>query len=300
MSKQDPEFVIYRDLLFQGEKFDLLKKEHLAIGISISLEDIGYHIPVYTPQLAMILTTDNIKARNRSIREKGKEECTFNGVQFKESYIKGFFEGRKFFDKKHNEDTLNGILVEQYIRELHRKYYHEGKSKISGWNYVKEFYPIRIAHQEIKEFGYYSGLVYSVDSLKSDKIEIFEKFYFEKCEQNGRPILNETPKPNLELIAFFDQISNYNHIMELLVNQGYCQAGSYIWKDAKKGYKGFLIAIIKYLHSQGYYKDKKPSHKQIMSIALNTFRVSVGTDRIKQAKPEDFDLDFIPLASTVK
>jgi hypothetical protein len=105
---------------------------------------------------------------------------------------------------------------------------------------------------------------------------------------------------NLTLLDLFESVSKYKYIMNLLVDKGYCQPNTYIWKDEMKGNKGLLAAIIKYLHKQGYYKNnKKPTNEQIILIAKKTFGWELKIDTVKRANPNNFDLSFIPQSSTI-
>jgi len=105
---------------------------------------------------------------------------------------------------------------------------------------------------------------------------------------------------SFKLSDIFEDISKYKYIMNLLVEKQYCQPNTYIWKDEKKGNKGFLVAIIKCLHIQRYYKDnKRLKNEQIKIISKNTFGCEMSIDTIKKANPERFDISFIPPASTV-
>jgi len=124
------------------------------------------------------------------------------------------------------------------------------------------------------------------------------------------PLINDLPHPISEankdeveplmLSYIFESISKYNYIMNVLVAKKYCQPNTFIWKDEGKGNKGFLAAILKYLHKQQYYKDnKRPSIEQIKAISKNTFGWEMSIDTIKKAKPDQFDLSFIPPASTI-
>ena len=110
----------------------------------------------------------------------------------------------------------------------------------------------------------------------------------------------QTPQIEMKLSDIFDSISKYQYIMNLLVENQYCQPNTFIWKDSAKGNKGLLAAILKFLHTQKYYKDnKRPTPKQIKEIAQNTFGWKIMIDTIKKAKPQQFDLKFIPPASTL-
>jgi hypothetical protein len=115
--------------------------------------------------------------------------------------------------------------------------------------------------------------------------------------KNNNDILQEKP-PRLEY--FFDSISKYKIIMDLLVEKDYCQAHTYIWKDENNGKKGFLAAVIKYLHTQGYYKkNRQPSNDQIKEIALNTFGLKISIDTVKKSKLDQYDVSFIPVSTTI-
>jgi hypothetical protein len=99
----------------------------------------------------------------------------------------------------------------------------------------------------------------------------------------------------------FANPSNYKRIMDVLVEEGYCKEDTFYWIDGKKGNKAFLAAIIKHLHSLGYYKNKqRPSSEQIRDIALQSFGLEIAIDTIKRASPEQFDLSFIPSPSDFK
>lgn len=115
------------------------------------------------------------------------------------------------------------------------------------------------------------------------------------------------PQPNgikpanpIKLSDYFESISKFNFIMNLLVEKQYCQPNTFIWKDENKGNKGFLVAILKQLHSQGYYKNNfRLTNEQIKEIALNSFGWDVSIDTIKKTKTIHFDVSFIPIASTL-
>lgn len=144
-------------------------------------------------------------------------------------------------------------------------------------------------------YGYYKD----VDKYLSELIALYQKRLPLENEQNtpSESIIHST----LTLLELFENTSKYNHVMNLLVEKGYCQADTFIWKDAKKGNKGYLAAILKYLHSQQYYKNNlRPTSEQIQSIAKNTFGWEMGIDTIKRSNPEQFDVSFLPAASEIK
>jgi len=198
---KDPEYVLnYKnEALFEGQDFNLRKKQYKALGVSLLLNTSkALSVPVYTPQLAMVLSSSKIKAFNRI--EQTDE--IFNGTDFCDSYGQGFVDGTKYFEKewKVNLSALYGEYSEQYIRELHRQYFHAGKNDFEGWNYVKRSYPLVICHDVIQEFGYHTGLVYKLEGLKKQHGRIFDKHYFDKCNQDSVEFsqAESEPKPSLE------------------------------------------------------------------------------------------------------
>lgn len=98
----------------------------------------------------------------------------------------------------------------------------------------------------------------------------------------------------ITLASFFENTSTYKLIMEVLVSKNLITENTYIWKDEQKGNKSLIASIIKYLHQQGYFKNKiPPTNEQIIEIVKNTFGKEIKIDTIKRAKPDSFDLSFI-------
>jgi hypothetical protein len=116
----------------------------------------------------------------------------------------------------------------------------------------------------------------------------------------SQPKIDTTKFPSLKLSDVFGDVIKYYSIMNLLVERCHCQEHTFLWKDEIGGNKGFLIAIIKDLHSKGYYRNnKKLTTEEIKTIAQNTFGLSISKDTIKHTKTVNFDLSFIPIASTL-
>jgi hypothetical protein len=106
------------------------------------------------------------------------------------------------------------------------------------------------------------------------------------------------PDENITLVEFFEYVSKYKAIMEILVEKGFCQPITYIRKDEAKGFKSLIIAIIKHIHSQGYLK-RKPTTDEIVLISNSTFRVKISKDTIKRINADSFFIDYIPPATSV-
>ncbi|WP_111627051.1 hypothetical protein [Larkinella arboricola] len=104
---------------------------------------------------------------------------------------------------------------------------------------------------------------------------------------------------NNALELYFEHTSKYKIVMELLVERKYCQAGTYIWIDTAPGFKSTVVILIKHLHAQGFFKNKKkPSNQEIVIVAQNTFGVQLSIDSVKKAQPSSSHFDFIKPAST--
>lgn len=133
----------------------------------------------------------------------------------------------------------------------------------------------------------------------SELITLHEKYL--PLIDEDKTISTITKTQSLKLSDFFESASKYESLMKILITKGYCQPETFIWIDDKKGNKGLLAAIIKYLHPQGYYKDKaRPTNEEILIMAKNTFGWEMSIDTIKRANTSAFDLSFIPSASSIE
>jgi hypothetical protein len=111
----------------------------------------------------------------------------------------------------------------------------------------------------------------------------------------------EIPKLIDSLNKAFKDISKFHKIREILVENGYCQSGTYNWKDEKESNKSTIIFLLKHLHAQRYYKEnRKLKNKEIQLIAKNTFGIEISESYIKQCKIEDINIiKIIPPATTL-
>jgi len=294
-------FKFSNEPLFQKDDFRYFEKQYESNQMALTVKsENDLIVPIYTPQLAMILTNTEISAWNR---DEQKEDI-FNGVKYLNSYIEGYKKGLVFFEENFNANPtiLYGQHASAYIRDLHDHYFHKGMNKISGWNDAMRTYPLVITHEVIKKIGYYSSLIHSVDEIKNRYSQIFKQYKFDKHFKAGKSIQN--PIAKLELSAIFEKTSHYNQIMELLVKHGQCHPNTYLWKDDKAAYKKIIVGLIKLLHLYKYFIDNtKPSSKEIKEIAKNTFSVDISIATIDHTKNEDLDkrsLSFIPYASELQ
>jgi len=166
------------DPLFNGSEFDLFKLMLNSNGYTIKTKD-KITAPVYTPQLARILTAEKIDVLNKNNQKRE----VINGQIFWPAYFEGYLKGVKFFNENYkiSTDTLYGENCNVYVSDLHNQYFHKGISKArGGWNYVKKAFPLTLEYNQFIEFGYYSGIVSQVDELIKKYPVQFKDF--EKCE----------------------------------------------------------------------------------------------------------------------
>ena len=170
---------------------------------------------------------------------------------------------------------------------------HEKTVKDISLDYVlKDMDEMKYFEQEISYLDK-EGEIMAGETLISDDYVTGKDSSIKK--ENSSVEISET-KP-LYLADAFESALKYYQIMKILVEQKKCQPESHIWIGTEKGDYSYLAAILKYLHSQGYYKNKKLTNEQIKEICMNTFKWEISIDCIKKAKPENFDLKIIPLAS---
>ena len=211
-------------------------------------------------------------------------------VPYLKVFSVGFSEG---FTDFLLELTQSGVISNENIQT--RKTIDIAES-IVGFPYTTSpnvEYPY-IERESWYKSGIETGLWYHAWYTIINNYEIFSTYF-----QAGK-----RPKHNYSnLLDIFESIPKYHYIMQLLVKAEYCEAGTYIWKDEKKGSKVLIASIIKDLHVKGYYKDDhKPTTKEIIEISKNTFKVSISEGTVKKAKHSIVDFNIkgrIPLASTI-
>ena len=140
-------------------------------------------VKVYTSELSLVLCSKTLPAKNLD----SKQLTTINGSDYIDTYVEGYKEGRKYFEKEFAlpPGTLYGPNAEYYVMNIHANYFHTmhviGQP---GWNYVRNCYPSVISHKIIKEFAYYSGIVSIVEELVKKHPKLF--LNFEKCEHSNQ------------------------------------------------------------------------------------------------------------------
>lgn len=226
-----------------------------------------------------------------------------------------YVEGLKFkvFQLKHIQKSLSekgATLKDEMLVNLINFIHSIGTIINSISSYVQRNANLKIP--EIMEDGfniigeYFKGFELIYDKEKFVKeTSIVNRNIGSKELENGFPAEIDANKlkktiQDVGLEDFFENISSYKSIMEILVKEGKVQANTYYWIDLSGGYKGFLTSLIKNLHVKNYYKGKRcPSNEEILSICQNTFGIEVSIDTTKRAKVDNFDFSFIPIASTI-
>ena len=138
------------------------------------------------------------------------------------------------------------------------------------------------------------GALFS-ELVTNEAIKECIKDWLKNCEKS------KNVSSDVQLETHFERISDYKMIMELLVYKEYIYPNTYLWIDNKKGNKSIMAAILKDLFAKGYYKSNRQlTNQQIVSICEIAFGVLISLDTVKRVTPEKFDLEFIPLKSTLK
>lgn len=153
-------------------------------------------VKIYTPELAVILTSKELPARNMDTQK----ETTVNGWEYLKTYIEAYKEGEQYFETefKVSPNTLYGANAEQYVRDIHLNFFHVKHTGINeGWGYVKKQYPFILTHKAVKEFGYFSGIVNKVEEQVKKHPQQFATF--DKCEHNLPPQQTETKTDKLKV-----------------------------------------------------------------------------------------------------
>lgn len=138
--------------------------------------------------------------------------------------------------------------------------------------------------------GLREGSKYKAWSFILNRERLFEPIFKKFTKTLNNKTEKDEPSSFREL---FQNVSDYKDIVKILGEKGYINPQSLVWIDENKGAKGLIGAIIKDLHSKGYF-TKKPTSNDIKIICENTFKCEIGLDTIKRSKPEKHNLNFIP------
>lgn len=231
---------------------------------------------------------------------------------FKE-YSKGFESGYNEFENKcvkpylpmytDKDDFINKVF--EYITKRiffqhdwlnhHSGFVTEHANAPEGGKIVNAFEDGQIQGYFYKAWG----IIFSSNNLFAP---LFQEHLNTSASQKENKKTNSAKKnEDLKLEMYFESISKYKKIMEVLVKKGLIQEHTYLWKDEGKSNKKLLASLLKHLHSQGYYKNnKRIKNSEIVEVALNSFGWEISIDLVKKVKGSDFPYSYIPPSSTLK
>lgn len=158
--KGDNAYRIY-DLNTQEQikhNYERLKSDIKETGFLAIQRDSGKWIKVYNPELAVIFMSKKIFVRDIVL----DVDLEINGDDYYSTYKEAFEEGEKYFDKeiKAPKSVIYGENAGKYIQDLQNNYFRKLiGNKYQGWKFVKNSFHNRLTHEEIKGWGYYSGIV---------------------------------------------------------------------------------------------------------------------------------------------
>ncbi|MDT8413557.1 MAG: hypothetical protein RQ875_13915 [Vicingaceae bacterium] len=171
---------------------ELIKiKKSLVTGFCIMNKEKKYK--VYNAQLSLILNTKDLPDIN------GK---TFDGSRYIDDFINGYEKGIAYFNKNYSIDR-NALYnnPEHYLKELHQLCFHTKieNGAYKGWyNFVSYNYPLTVDNMIIEKYGYYSGLVSTVESLAEKHDLLFNDFGLlcDECKVRFGKKETSTPQPD--------------------------------------------------------------------------------------------------------
>lgn len=169
--------------IFQCDEFDYYAENYNDFGSSLTLKDGDLICKVYSPYLAIILTSPSISIFDK--RKKLTEQI--DGTQYKEAFKTGYKMGTDYFQSLYGGVTkdLYGPHSEQLVKSISRNYLVNGRDEFSGWVYAKKVFPCAISQNNFTEIGFYSGLVYETEKLWTLHRELFNKFRFISADNSN-------------------------------------------------------------------------------------------------------------------
>jgi hypothetical protein len=127
-------------------------------------------------------------------------------------------------------------------------------------------------------------------------IELIEYLYSIAPEEAVKPVPNKKQRPTITRWSdAFCRTTDYLNITDILIREGCLSKDSFLYQDTRKGNKGFIVAIIKYLWNLKYYKPGLGRLRgEEIQLICKELGVVVSLAMITKVKIEDYDLSFIP------
>lgn len=219
---------------FQREYKRRLEKNEKPIPVNTTKGQIL----IFEPMLFCILTETEILVSNS---ESSNIETVNGTLAFFPHFFEAYFEGLADFEKTYNF-LPEGLLLgnrERTLRIVHELLYHEKlfwyRKKMKhdfrkGWAFVARNYPVLIYENELKFFGYYSGMLAGLELMDArfpkilEGVDVchFNEHHSNQKESNSAiPLTNENQKPlslrQLALILYYEEkIVNRNNAPSFL------------------------------------------------------------------------------------
>lgn len=192
---------------------------------TVKYEDEGITIHIYSPELAYILTL-NTEIQTDIYNKTNKE------VIITTEYLGYFFDGfiaglKKFQDEyKLSTDTIYSGNISDYIEDIkHHCFNKKIKLREYGWSFVRLQYPLTFKKDLIREYGFYSGLVRSVDELIENSPERFKELYLAKRNFENKFLTSDGIRPLATVASAFRTLNtptflncnkeNYKLVMDI-------------------------------------------------------------------------------------
>ncbi|NVK04982.1 MAG: hypothetical protein HWD92_09165 [Flavobacteriia bacterium] len=182
--------------------------EHGSYKCKIGDETIQF----YTPELALIMFKSGLSSLNLTTTKVDR----LPQDEFFRIYHSAFNEGKQYFEENYNlkPSALYGENAHLFVKDIHYNYFHAVHTGIhEGWSFVKNFFPFILTEIEIAKYGYYAGIVCSVDTLVQRHKLLFKEF--DRCDimeeqamLSNEPILSRL----IDFITYLhSSIDSFNH-----------------------------------------------------------------------------------------
>lgn len=96
----------------------------------------------------------------------------------------------------------------------------------------------------------------------------------------------------------FDTQAKHDKMAGILVENRYICPNTFNWVDRKKGKKGVIVALLKTLEAQGYFKKELIFNDNlIMDLCSNSFGVKLSSSTVRHVKFSDMEFKFLSVTT---
>jgi len=222
-------------------------------------------------------------------------KCNFKDKiksQLAKEYIQAEIKQMNEFETKAKELILNKIVDIEKENYQNLKIYEK---EIEYLRIIDKYYEKHIL-QSFATMPIYAKHIFFKDYLQSEYDKLIAS-----TPENKELIIDNSLNEKLELIDILKRTSDWNYLKNELANKQLIDFNTGVYKDEKKGNISLFIALLKHLHSKGYYTNK-PTNKEIVIILKNTFGINTKENTCKHTKGTDFEKEFhsIKYANEIK